>query len=165
MSKLSNVSLGLVLATGLVLGLVLPGEARANGPRDVTGTWEFQLNFVNCETGDVLAGPFRGLHSYHRGGTLSEVGFSPGPPPSAWRSVGLGTWRQAGGRMFESTFVFFSFDAGGVPLRSVEVEESVEVARSGDTLTAVAVARVADSGGNELAVNCLAGTAERVSLP
>ncbi|MDX1502613.1 MAG: hypothetical protein R3325_09625 [Thermoanaerobaculia bacterium] len=165
MSKSRRVLLATAIAVGVVLGITLPAQARAEVARDVTGTWEFQLSFVNCQTGDVLAGPFRGLHSYHRGGTLSEQGFSVGPPPSADRTVGLGIWRRQNGKTFRSHFRFYSFDAASAPLRRVEVDETVEVDAGGATLTAVAVGRVFDLTGTLVATNCLAGTGERLSLP
>ena len=37
------------------------------------GSWTGSISIRNCVSGDVLAGPFKGITTFHQGGTLSET--------------------------------------------------------------------------------------------
>ena len=139
------------------------GEGQAAGGR-IVGTWEFQVGFINCETGAPLAPPFRSLHTYIPGGSMLEQGAAAGPPPAASRTVGQGVWQRERAGLFESLFTFFTFDATGQYLTRVVVEEIVEFT-GGNELDLQAVAGVFAPNGAQVATNCVIGSGERLTVP
>lgn len=151
--------------TALLLGFAGASEAQVAGQRGLVGSWNFQIGFVDCSTGNPLGPQFSTIHTYHFGGTLTELGSQVGPPPTADRTSGLGIWQRRSGRTFDSYFKFFTFNGSSAPHGWIEVDEEVTLDAGGQTLTAVAFGRVFNAAGQQVASNCLAGTGSRVALP
>lgn len=149
----------------IVLLALSASGARAEGQSNtLAGTWEFRIGLVSCDTGDPIAPRFTTLHSYHRDGTLTEQGNQIAPGVHM-RTTALGIWKREGGRVFRTFFKFFNFDGSSSLLSRVEVDETVELDHGGDTLTTVAIGRVFNPAGIQVATNCLAGSGTRLTLP
>jgi hypothetical protein len=74
-----------------------PSPASQNASeRTIEGVWRTVITLRNCQTGAPLAPSFRGLFTFHEGGTMSEFGVGPGSTP-ALRSPGHGIWQREHG--------------------------------------------------------------------
>jgi hypothetical protein len=122
--------------------------------RTIQGAWRTMVTPVNCQTGDPLGPPFRGLLTFNVGGTMSEYGISPGLTP-ALRSPGHGVWQHVHGwQDYSYTFTFYRYDASGVFIGSQKVTSALELGDSGDQFTTNAVVRVLDANDNVIATFC-----------
>jgi hypothetical protein len=136
-------------------------DSQAAGGR-LVGTWEFQVSFVDCETGTPLAPPFTSLHTYLPGGSALEQGSRVGAPATS-RTVGQGVWEREGAGLFRGLFVFFAFDATGQTLGRVEINELVEL-DGRDRSLHYGFANIFTPDGVQVARNCFTGPGERVKL-
>ena len=127
---------------------------RTMSERTIQGAWRTMVTPVNCQTGDPLGPPFRGLFTFNNGGTMSEYGIGPGSSP-ALRSPGHGVWQRTHGwQDYSYTFTFYRYDASGVFIGSQKVTSAVELGASGDEFTTHSVVQVLDVNGNVIATFC-----------
>ena len=153
----------LFFASGLVslvtaLALSMSGVASAHGhERTIQGVWQTMVTPVNCQTGDPVAPPFRGLFTFNEGGTMSEYGISPGLTP-ALRSPGHGIWQhEEGWRDYSFKFTFYRYNASGVFIGSQRITAALELAADGDSFTTISAIEVLDANDNVVGNGC--GTA------
>jgi hypothetical protein len=114
----------------------------------------------DCQTGAALAPPFRGLITFHEGGTLSEFGVGPGSTP-ALRSPGHGVWRhEHGWRDYSFGFTHYRYDVSGALIGSNDITSALELGPSGDEYATSSAVQVFDASGNLIATACVttAGT-------
>ena len=130
----------------------------------LVGTWEFQVTFVQCDTGTPVAPTFTSLHTYLPGGSALEQGSTAGRPPAISRTVGQGVWERESPGLFHAIYKFFAFDVNGQLVSRVEIDELVEF-QSGDEIIHYGVGRVFNPAGVEVTSNCFTGTGVRMALP
>jgi len=117
-TQLPGMTLAVMLALMVIHGLVCGPEAQAQGSRGLEGTWLFEATLVDCDTGESLpipVNPFPVLHTYLPGGTMLDSA------AEATRSAAHGIWERTGNRTFRERFRFFSFDATGAHVSTVEI--------------------------------------------
>ena len=130
----------MVTLAGVQVSASGPGTLNGSsqgGPLE--GTWQTQLTFVNCETGEPIATPppFVSLITFMRGGSVIEQSNS-----LFLRSIGQGTWQHAGGQSYTSTVTFFRFGfnpsaANPFPfIGTARVTKQIELAADGNEYTA-----------------------------
>src|SRR5829696_1265016 len=84
----------------------------------IQGSWTGYINIQNCVSGDVLAGPFKGITTFHQGGTLSETRVAS---PTSPRGPGHGIWYRSGARQFMVKIVIQRFDVNGLLAGTQEI--------------------------------------------
>lgn len=131
-------------------------DARDNAGR-LEGVWNIQVTARNCQTGEAIR-TFAAMHTYMRGGTLSD--FGTGNPP-ATRSTGMGVWNYESGRRYTTAFQFFRFNADGTFAGKQVSRQEIQLSRFGSAYTAVGTAQVFDVVGNVIANNCSTAAAMR----
>lgn len=169
-SRLRRPAVALTLATLVVVGATTAdaGErsrsrSEANAGR-LVGTWEFQVTFVDCETGAPLGPPFQSLHTYSAEGSVIEQGSRVGPPPTATRTVGQGIWEREMPGVFHATFSFFTFDANAQPLTRADIDETLEF-EGRDRVLSYGTGTVSTPTGVVVATNCFVGPGDRLRFP
>ena len=128
------------------------GRARA-----LEGVWNHINTRRNCTTGDAIQ-TFAVMHTYMRGGTMSDWG--AGSPPSL-RSNGQGIWSYKSRGQYATAFQFFRFNADGTYAGKQVVREQIQLSHDGNSYTATATAQILDVNGNVIQNNCSSGTATR----
>lgn len=116
----------LVLTTAASAGA--GGDKSRNYVAYLQGSWTSGISIRNCVTGDVLAGPFQGLSTFHQGGTLSETRVSA---PTNPRGPGHGLWYRTGAHQFQLKIVFQRFDMNGFLLGTQEILATNDVSKDG----------------------------------
>jgi len=125
--------------------------------RGIVGVWRTMVTPRNCQTGDPVAPPFRGLFTFNKGGTMSEYGVGPGSSP-ALRSPGHGVWqREHGWQDYSFAFTLYRYNASGVFIGSEKVTATLELGASGDEFTTRSSIEVFDANDNLIGTRC--GTA------
>jgi len=125
------------------------------------GSWSGSISIRNCASGDVLAGPFQGLTTFHQGGTLSETREANLLTP---RGPGHGIWYRTGKRQFAVKIVFQRFDTNGFLVGTQEILSTNVVSKDSKQAEVSATFKVLDKNGVTLATGCAAGTSERISF-
>ena len=97
-----------IVAGTFVALMAVADAASAQGIR-LEGVWGVTIQRRDCATGAALGPAVRALTTFDQGGTLTEsngaTAFAPGQ-----RSIGHGTWRQAGGSFVDQTVTMLLFD-------------------------------------------------------
>jgi hypothetical protein len=140
-----------LLALSLAFALPL-ATANAQQPppgAGITGTWNHQLTIRNCSTGAALA-QGSSISSYVPGGVIVEVNPSPNP---ALRTPGLGTWKYVGGRRYEMSLKFYRYNADATFAGKTLIDSDITHLLN-DTLSQVAVIRIFNSAGVQVASGC-----------
>jgi len=130
---------------------------RRENTRALEGVWNHTNTRRNCTTGEAIQS-FAVMHTYMRGGTMSDWG--AGTPPSL-RSNGQGIWNYQSQRKYTTAFQFFRFNSDGTYAGKQVVRERIQLSPDGNSYTASATAQVFDAVGNVIANNCSTGTATR----
>ncbi len=135
-------------------------ESSQASERTIEGVWRTVVTPRNCQTGDPVAPPFRGLFTFNKGGTMSEYGIGPGSSP-ALRSPGHGVWqREHGLQDYSFAFTFYRYNASGVFIGSLKVTAALELGASGDEFTTSSATEVFDANDHLIGTGCVthAGT-------
>lgn len=130
----------------------------------IVGAWQLEVTLRNCATGEVAPVPtpvFPGLSTFHKGGTLSELG-SRGSP--ATRSIGHGIWKRTGRRTFESRFVFHRFDANGFFAGTQDAKATMVLSPDGTALSISTIATFTDVSGIVTPGGCSTQVGQRVAI-
>lgn len=142
---------GGLLAFSLAFALPL-ATAGAQPPvpgSGIAGTWNHQLTVRDCATGAPIA-QLGNMSAYSQGGTIVEVNPTPNP---ALRTPGLGTWKYVGGRRYEMSLKYFRYNADGTFAGKTLIDADI-THRLNDTLSQVAVLRIFNPGGVQVASGC-----------
>lgn len=140
-----------LLALSLAFALPL-ATANAQQPppgAGIVGTWNHQLTVRNCSTGAALA-QVASISSYVPGGVIVEVNPSPNP---ALRTPGLGSWKYVGGRRYEMSLKYHRYNGDGTFAGKTLVDSDITHLPD-DTLSQVAVLRIFNSAGVQVASGC-----------
>ena len=100
------------------------------------GSWE-----LNVDRGPALP-PVKALTTYTRGGSVV------GTANAVTRGPSHGAWEHVKGRLYADTHIFFRFDPTGAYLGTQRINETVQLARDGQSYTAVAISNLFDTNGN-----------------
>jgi len=154
------------VATAVVVGIssgTFAGDGRKGGDytAHLQGAWATQVTVRNCVSGDVLAGPFPGLSTFHQGGTQSETAAGT---PTVRRGPGTGLWYRTGKHSFTSKFVFQRFDLNGFLIGTQEVIATQEIAEGSTQGTAVAKLLLLDVNGAQVGTGCATAELKRIQL-
>ena len=126
--------------------------------RTIVGVWLTTVTQRNCQTGDPVAPPFQGLLTFNEGGTMAEIGTSPGP---ALRGPGHGIWEASNPFHPTFAFTFLRFNPDGTFAGRNIVRQTASLAQSGNDFTTSGAVQVFDSNGNVVGMGCATSTATR----
>lgn len=149
----------LVLATTGLVGTTHAGDW--DEVRFLQGSWTSAISIRNCVSGDVLAGPFKGISTFHQGGTLSETREAN---PATPRGPGHGIWYRSGKRQFTIKIVFQRFDLNGFLVGTQEILSTNTVSKDSKTAAVAATFKVLDNNGVTLASGCASGDSQRMQF-
>lgn len=128
-----------LMATGA--GAISASAGTKAGANQLSGSW-----MVSVDRGPSLPA-LKSLQTYTHGGELIEISNAG----ATARSTAHGAWRRVAGRTYATTAIFFRYDpAGGAYLGTVKIRQRLELARDGQSFSAVAVAELRDPSGNLL---------------
>jgi hypothetical protein len=147
-----------VLITLATLNTVM--AQRDGGGGRLEGTWENQVNIIDCNTGNVIT-TFRSLTVFMEGGTLTESTSGTAP---ALRTPGEGVWRHTIDNNYAFRFKHFRFNAQNVLAgwNIIQAEASLDAA--GNAYTSAATVEVYDPNGVLLATACAETVGTRFEL-
>src|SRR5512139_806452 len=74
----------------------------------IEGTWESTITIRDCTSGAVLRA-FKGMNTFHRGGTLSDTNNQP----TLNRGPGQGVWKKGAGSVYTASFRFYRYNPDG----------------------------------------------------
>lgn len=166
MERTSLQALLAVLATGIAAVLLSQGgggagtaPAQAADADPIEGVWESTVTVRDCASGSVLR-TFRGFHTFHRGGVLSDThGATPGA-----RGQSLGTWqRGATPGAYAASSRFERFDAAGAPAGTQHLTRTIRLAPDRNRISATLSLQVQDAGGRVRHTDCGTETSIRLS--
>jgi len=143
----------LVQACGGSSDAVAQAAAEADA---IEGTWESTITIRDCTSGAVLRS-FKGMNTFHRGGTLSDTNNSP----TVTRGPGMGTWKRNPGGNYTASFRFYRYNADGTLAGSQKVTRTTAMTDSSST-TGTISAQIIDTGENVLQTLCGSETSVRV---
>ncbi len=101
---------GRLVLTGLAIALTAAGTmgVRAHGDErsaSPVGTWDIQVQIVNCQSKAPIGSPFSALITLHGGGTLTETSGAEAAFAIGQRSTGHGTWEKANRQRYDLSLV------------------------------------------------------------
>jgi len=116
----------------------------------IMGTWNMQVQFRDCATGNPLPVSGPTIVSYSQGGVITEMAQAVLP---SLRSPALGVWQHVQGRNYAGAFKVFRFNPDGTFAGKTIVFSDIRHELD-DTLTSSAVANGYDSAGNLVSTVC-----------
>ena len=141
--KKSVVSVISLLALALVAAGAISAssgdDGRGEGASQIVGSWQ-----LSVDRGPVLP-PVKALTTFTRDGGMIDTANLPNRGPSH------GAWEHVNGRLYANTHIFFRFDPTGAYLGTQKINETVRLARDGESFTAVAISNLFDPNGNLVA--------------
>ena len=111
------------------------GEGGAQGANALVGSWE-----LNVDRSPLP--PIKSMFTYISDGTLVETG------SLATRGPSHGAWEQLKNRQYAVTHIFFRFDPTGTYLGTQKINETLDLAKDGESYTSVAISYLYDTSGN-----------------
>ena len=145
----------LALAMSLALAPAMAQQPPA-GAAGITGTWNHQLTIRNCATGAAIAQAST-TSSYTEGGVYIEVAPTPSP---ALRTAGIGAWKYVGSQKYEMSMKYFRYNADGTFAGKTIIDSNITHLQD-DTLAQVAVVRIFNPAGIQVASGCATLTSSR----
>jgi hypothetical protein len=159
-------SCGLALAPAIATLLLVqacggskdaPAQA-ASSADPVEGVWESTITVRDCTTGAVIR-TFKGVNTFHRGGTLTDTNHAA---PTT-RGPGAGVWRAgAAAGSYTASFRFYRYNADGTLAGTQKVNRSFALATDGNATTGTIAAQILDPADTVLQNLC--GTEASVRL-
>lgn len=110
-------------------------DGREQGANQIVGSWE-----LTVDRGPQLP-QVKGMNTYTRGHSIVGTGNLVTRGPSH------GAWEHVRGRLYADTHIFFRFDPTGAYLGTQRINETVRLARDGESYTAVAISNLYDPTG------------------
>jgi hypothetical protein len=159
-SKCSKLAAGALLSAWVIAAAVptvAAGQGEPAPERSLVGTWRIALTPRNCATGapiPVPGAPFRGLYSFHEGGTMSEWLTNAAVLPTL-RGPGHGAWQKATAwQHYTYSIIFNRYDESGMLTGTQEGKAELVLGDSGDDYTATSLVRIFDVDGIQISTNC-----------
>lgn len=140
-----------ISASGQISGQFDGGEER-NDRRSLVGAWRVVLTPRNCTTRAALGGSFRGLYTFHKGGTMSEWLTNSFVLPTL-RSPGHGVWQRDGSnsyglRSYTYSIIFNRYNASGIITGSQIGRAELVLGESGNDYTTNSTVQIFDTEDN-----------------
>jgi hypothetical protein len=128
-----------------------------NPRQAIEGVWQTTVTLRVCQTGDPIR-TFRGLTTYHEGGTVSE--FSAGSSP-VLRSPAHGTWKRVDRATYTGSFIFLRFNADGTFAGTQKTTVTNELSPDENTYDSTAAVQILDVTDNVVAALCATAVGTR----
>ena len=113
----------------------LSEEQNVRRGQNIEGVWQVAVTSRNCQTGAQVAPTFRGLFTFHQGGTMLESSVAFGQTPAS-RSPSHGLWKKRPGRgNYSFTYIHHRYDASGVFIGTRKITGTLDLGTSGDSFT------------------------------
>ncbi|MEP7039106.1 MAG: hypothetical protein ABI891_12290 [Acidobacteriota bacterium] len=134
--------------------------------QSIEGVWRTTVTQRNCQTGDAIR-TFRGLVTFHQGGTISETSTAIGP---ALRSAGHGVWEKVSPTEYFGTFAFLVFSPDGTFVGTQKITQNFVLGnvlggfignRSKDNYSASGTLQFSDVNDNLIVSGCATSVATR----
>lgn len=132
-------------------------EKPAPASKSIEGVWQTTVTVRNCQTGAAM-GTFRGLSTFHEGGTMSETAVSSGP---GFRSPAHGVWEKERRGTYSASFIFLRFAPDGTFAGTQKTTVTNVLTGDGNTYDSTASVQVLDPHNNVLFTGCATATAIR----
>jgi hypothetical protein len=116
----------------------------------IEGTWESTITIRDCTSGAVVR-TFRGMNTFHRGGTLSDTN----DQPAGTRGPGQGVWKKGAGA-YSASFRFYRYNADGSLAGSQKVTRTTTLGADNNSTTGTISAQVIDTA--DTVVQTICGT-------
>jgi hypothetical protein len=146
-----------IFVSGQKSGPVVFPELRGR-PVSIEGVWQTTVTQRNCQTGNIIR-TFRGLSTYHEGGTMSETSAALSP---ALRSPGHGVWEKQSHSAYSSSFIFQFYSPDGALAGTQKITSNITLeGRNGNTYDTTTSIQVFDVNNNLLGTGCATATATR----
>lgn len=125
-------------------------EKPAHASQSIEGVWQTTVTVRNSATGAPMA-TFRGLSSFHEGGTMSETAASSNP---SLRSPAHGVWEKQSRGTYTASFMFLRFNPDGTFAGTQKTTVTNVLTGRGNTYDSTASIQVLDPNNNVLFTGC-----------
>ncbi len=125
--------------------------------RSIEGVWQTTVTIRNCATGAAM-GTFRGISSFHEGGTMSETAASSSP---SLRSAAHGVWERESRGTYSASFIFLRFNPDGTFAGTQKTTATNILSGNGNTYNSTASIQVLDPNNNVLFAGCATAVGAR----
>jgi hypothetical protein len=132
-------------------------SAPASDADVIEGTWESTLTIRDCTSGAVLRS-FKGMNTFHRGGTLSDTNNQP----TVNRGPGQGVWKKGVGAGYTASFRFYRYNADGTLAGSQKVTRTTTLAADNNSTSGTISAQLLDTA--DVVQQTLCGTETSVRV-
>ena len=158
MTMFANISVSAQDKTdGQQTGNLFP-EPFGNSKPNIEGVWKTTVTQRNCQTGDPIR-VFRGLSTFHQGGTSSEIAAVSSP---ALRSAGHGIWEKETRTTFSTSFIFLRFNPDGTYAGTQITNQLLTISgRNGNNFDASGTIQIFDANDNLLGSGCATAVGTR----
>lgn len=165
-NKFMQTTSGTILALLMLFGasqIIVTGQADETADRpehasqSIEGVWQTTVTVRNCATGVPMA-TFRGLSSFHEGGTMSETAASSGP---SLRSPAHGVWEKQRRGEYSASFIFLRFNSDGTFAGTQKTTATNILSGNGNTYNSTASVQVFDPNNNVLFTGCATAVGTR----
>ena len=136
------------------------GDAHAQVATDsdpIEGFWQSTVALQDCITGAPLGG-FRGLTTFHNGGTAS----ADNSQPPATKGTALGSWKRAPSGGYVAELRFWRYKSDGTADGQQRLTRTFTLAVDGKTLTGTVSSAALDAGDNLVRTVCGTETGARI---
>lgn len=126
--------------------------------KSLEGVWQTTITVRICGSGNPIR-TFRGLTTYHAGGTVSETSTALSP---ALRSPGYGVWDKENSSDYSSSFIFLRFNPDGTFAGTQKTTSVIELdSADGDSYSTTTSIQVFDANDVQIGTGCATATATR----
>jgi hypothetical protein len=169
-NKYAQAAAGIILALVMLFGatqIIVTGQEgktveaseKPHASQSIEGAWQTTVTQRNCQTGAAM-GTFRGLSTFHEGGTISETSVASGP---SLRSPGHGVWERQSPGTYKGSFIFMRFNPDGTFAGTQKITVTNVLTGNGDTFDSTASIQVLDLNNNVLFTGCATAVGTRFS--
>jgi hypothetical protein len=123
----------------------------------IEGVWESTITIRDCTSGAAIRS-FKGMNTFHRGGTLSDTNNQP----TVNRGPGHGVWKKGVGGAYTASFRFYRYNPDGSLAGSQKVTRTTTLAVDNNNTTGTISAQLLDTGDAVLQTLCGTETSVRV---
>jgi hypothetical protein len=123
----------------------------------IEGVWESTITIRDCTSGAAIRS-FKGMNTFHRGGTLSDTNNQP----TVNRGPGHGVWKKGVGGAYTASFRFYRYNPDGSLAGSQKVTRTTTLAVDNNNTTGTISAQLLDTGDAVLQTQCGTETSVRV---
>ena len=129
----------------------------AHASQSIVGVWQTSVTVRNCQTGNPMA-TFRGLSTFHDGGTMTENAASSSP---SLRSASHGVWEKERRGTYSASFIFLRFNPDGTFAGTQKTTVVNVLTGNGNTYDSTASIQVLDPNDNVVFTGCATAVGTR----